>query len=78
MNRFSHKVIIISKNLDGFSLANHGRFAKLSHYTVQVNLKFAVDRNIRLFGAMLKAGTEPIGVRVTFKNCSAFILDTFN
>ena len=24
MDRFSHKVIIISKNLDGFSLANHG------------------------------------------------------
>ena len=30
MDRFSHKVIIISKNLDGFSLANHGRFAKFS------------------------------------------------
>ena len=29
MDRFSHKVIIISRNLDGFSLANHGRFAKL-------------------------------------------------
>ena len=24
MDGFSHKVIIISKNLDGFSLANHG------------------------------------------------------
>ena len=24
MDRFSHKVIIISKNLDGFSSANHG------------------------------------------------------
>ena len=39
MHRFSHKVIIISKNLDGFSLANHGQFAKftkLSRYdTVQ-------------------------------------------
>ena len=37
MDRFSHKVIIISKNLDGFSLVNHGRFAKfakLSRYTV--------------------------------------------
>ena len=37
MDGFSHKVIIISKNLDGFSLANHGRFtkfAKLSRYTV--------------------------------------------
>ena len=29
MDRFSHKVIIISKNLDGFSLANYGRFTKL-------------------------------------------------
>ena len=37
MDRFSHKVIIISKILDGFNLANHGRFAKfakLSRYTV--------------------------------------------
>ena len=33
MDIFSHKVIIISKNLDGFSLANHGQFAKLSRYT---------------------------------------------
>ena len=30
MDRFSHKVIIISKNLDGFSLANHRRFAKFA------------------------------------------------
>ena len=30
MHRFSHKVIIISKNLNGFSLANHGRFAKFA------------------------------------------------
>ena len=30
MDGFSHKVIIISKNLDGFSLANHGRFAKFA------------------------------------------------
>ena len=30
MDRFSHRVIIISKNLDGFSLANHGRFAKFA------------------------------------------------
>ena len=29
MDRFSHKVIIISKNLDGFNLANYRRFAKL-------------------------------------------------
>jgi len=36
MNRFS-KNIIVSRNLDGFSLANQGwfaKFAKLSHYTV--------------------------------------------
>jgi len=24
MNRFSHKVIIVSRSLEGFSLANHG------------------------------------------------------
>ena len=30
MDRFSHKVILISKNLDGFSLANHGRFTKFT------------------------------------------------
>ena len=30
MHRFSHKVIIISKNLNGFSLANHGRFTKFA------------------------------------------------
>jgi len=42
MNRFSQKVIVISRNLEGFSLANHRRFpnspnflpAKLSRYTV--------------------------------------------
>ena len=30
MDRFSHKVIIISRNLDGFSLTNHRRFAKFA------------------------------------------------
>jgi len=37
MNRFSQKVIIVSRNLDGFSLVNKGwfaKFAKLSRYTV--------------------------------------------
>jgi len=43
MNRFSQKIIIVSRNLDGFSLVNQGydspnlpNFlpAKLSHYTV--------------------------------------------
>ena len=29
MDRFSHKAIIISKNLDGFSLANHRRFCQI-------------------------------------------------
>ena len=41
MHRFSHKVIIISKNLDGFSLGNYeqfAKFAKLSHYTVVFQL----------------------------------------
>ena len=32
MDRFSHEVIIISKNLDGFSLANHGRFTKFAKF----------------------------------------------
>jgi len=30
MNRFSQKVIFVSRNLDGFSLANHGWFAKFT------------------------------------------------
>jgi len=38
MNRHSQKVIIVSRNLDGFSLANQGWFAKLSCYTVYVQL----------------------------------------
>jgi len=40
MNRFSQKVIIVSRNLDDSSLANHGwfaKFAKLSHYKVYEN-----------------------------------------
>jgi len=35
MNRFGQKVIIVSRNLDGFSLVNEGlftKFAKLSCY----------------------------------------------
>ena len=30
MNRFSQKFIAVSRNLDGFSLANQGWFAKLT------------------------------------------------
>ena len=30
IDRFNHKVIIISKILDGFSLTNHGQFAKFT------------------------------------------------
>jgi len=30
MNRFNQKVIIVSRNLDGFSLANQGWFAKFA------------------------------------------------
>ena len=30
MNRLSHKIIIITTSLDGFSLANHWRFAKFA------------------------------------------------
>ena len=32
---FINLVTIVSTNLDGFNLANHGPFAKLSCYTVQ-------------------------------------------
>ena len=37
INRLANKILIVITNLDGFSLANHGRFAKftkLSRYTV--------------------------------------------
>ena len=37
INGSANGLFIVSTNLDGFSLANHGRFAKfakLSHYTV--------------------------------------------
>ena len=30
MNRSANRLSIVTTNLDGFSLANHGRFAKLS------------------------------------------------
>jgi len=30
MNKVSQKVITTSRNLEGFSLANHGRFAKFA------------------------------------------------
>ena len=36
-NRSANRLLIVSTNLDGFSLANHGqstKFAKLSRYTV--------------------------------------------
>jgi len=38
MNRFNQKVIIVSRNLDSFSLVNQewfAKFVKLSHYTVR-------------------------------------------
>ena len=31
-NGSTYRLLIISTNLDGFILANHGRFAKLSRY----------------------------------------------
>ena len=37
INRSANRSLIVSTNLDGFSLTNHGRFtkfAKLSRYTV--------------------------------------------
>jgi len=30
INRFSQKVIIVNRNLDGFRLVNHAKFVKLS------------------------------------------------
>ena len=35
INRSANRLLIVSTNLDRFSLVNHGRFAKLSCYTVQ-------------------------------------------
>ena len=32
----ANRLLIVSTKLDGFSLVNHGRFAKLSRYTVIV------------------------------------------
>ena len=37
INRSANRLFILSTNLDGFNLANHGqfaKFAKVSHYTV--------------------------------------------
>ena len=37
INRSANRLLIVTTNLDGFSVANHGRsakFAKLSRYTV--------------------------------------------
>ena len=31
INRSANKLLIVSTNLDGFSLANHGRFAKFTN-----------------------------------------------
>ena len=36
INRSANRLLIVSTNLDGFSLVNHGQFAKLSCYTVPV------------------------------------------
>ena len=41
MNRSAKRLLIVSTNLNGFSLANHGqfiKFAKLSRYIVQCQL----------------------------------------
>ena len=41
INRTANRLLIVSTNLNGFSLVNHGRFAKfakLSRYTVQLNI----------------------------------------
>ena len=36
INRSANRLLIVSTNLDGFNLVNHGRFAKLSRYTVYI------------------------------------------
>ena len=56
MNKqISQKILLVNTNLNGFSLANHRRFPKLSHYTVyHINnnqvlrkIKAAVKNDIR-------------------------------
>ena len=37
LNRSANRLSIVTTNLDGFSLANHGRFTKLSRYAVVYN-----------------------------------------
>ena len=34
--RSANRLLIVSTNLDGFSLANRGRFIKLSRYTAKI------------------------------------------
>ena len=34
INRLAIRLLVVHNNLDGFSLAKHGRFAKLSHYMI--------------------------------------------
>ena len=41
MNRSTNRLSILTTNLDGFSLVNHGQFAKLFHYMVLILAKAA-------------------------------------
>ena len=46
INRLANRLLMVSTSLDGFSLANHGRFAKyakLSCYMVTIKEKMEKD-----------------------------------
>jgi len=63
MNRLSQKVIIVSRNLDDFSLANYGQFAKFTKLSpCQTFPLYGMVCSYQLLGnASLKHGCYTIG-----------------
>ena len=55
--KINRSALIVSTNLDGFSLANHGQFAKLSCYTVVVYICIC---ELTTGSLQLQAITEPL------------------
>ena len=41
-NKTLERLLFVNNNLDGFSLVNHGLYAKLSHYAVHVAMLLCV------------------------------------
>ena len=65
MHRFSHKVIIISKNLDDFSLTNHGRFAKFAKlFPAKLSRYMVYGKHSIIAGSWTSKLLKPLGVEL--------------